>query len=147
MRCYQACQDNNCIDQCTQEYYSTIYGGIYLFSLEKESKLTFDPLYLADLSPFEEVNLCKRRCDRGDFICIATCNAELQKRLDGEVSFSLNPSDQVEFQAEMKLIQDIFNCYLYASSEQEAEACVNKLTSNNSLSLHSGLLTEEEELT
>jgi hypothetical protein len=90
-----------CTQKCLENYYAEIYAGIELFALEKESKLTFDPLYVADLDPFNQFDLCKRRCGKGDYLCVAKCNDELQKRINNEIMFSLSPSDQVLFQSEM----------------------------------------------
>ena len=99
-----------CAQTCLENYNNELFSVIKLFALEKEARLTFDSVYVADLSPFEDFEFCKRKC-LGKAMCLLSCNQELQKRLDEEVKFSLTPAYQVLFQSEMSQLQEIFDCY------------------------------------
>ena len=104
-----------------------------LFSLEKYSKALFDPLYVADMDPFEEYAKCKSRCGRTEFECFNKCSEELQKRLDNEVKHSLKPEHQDIFNKKFNELSLYTECMTAAETSQRS---INKCMIEHSQNKH-----------
>ncbi|CDW76344.1 UNKNOWN [Stylonychia lemnae] len=66
---------------------------VNLFALEKYSRATFDPLYLADSTDWDQYKHCKKHCKSNDLNCVPKCLGNFSKSVFNQASQSLNPKD------------------------------------------------------
>ncbi|CDW80568.1 UNKNOWN [Stylonychia lemnae] len=117
-----------------------VTATVNLFALEKFSKASFDPLYLADTTIFDDLNTCYMSCG-SDAVCVNTCLEKFYAEMYRQSSYSLASAQQDQFSEFTNNLQKLGECLAKATTQEEVVACTELL---NQQSLVSVQLTNQE---
>ncbi|CDW81894.1 UNKNOWN [Stylonychia lemnae] len=132
-------------EQAKDLKFQNMMNTVKLFALEKHSRASFDPLYLAATDVFEAYSQCLNNCVLGDadvYTCMDGCSTQYQKSLEKEMSYSLGLENLQSFTSITESWIQYTNCMRKATSQEEQQAC-NHLLPSYSLNEMQSLISHQ----